>query len=99
MMQGCDTLLMVGTSFPYAEWLPERGQARGVQIDIDGRLIGSRYPTEVNLVGDSRDTLKALIGHLQRKEDRSWRETSRARSSAGGRSSPTARWTSPARTA
>ena len=74
MMEQCDTLLMVGTGFPYAEWLPERGQARGVQIDIDGRLVGNRYPTEVNLVGDSRDTLRALIPHLQRKEDRSFRE-------------------------
>ncbi|MEW6636639.1 MAG: thiamine pyrophosphate-binding protein, partial [Actinomycetota bacterium] len=50
MMQGCDTLLMVGSSFPYSEWLPEPGQARGVQIDIDGRLVGMRYPMEVNLV-------------------------------------------------
>jgi pyruvate dehydrogenase (quinone) len=75
MMAGCDTLLMVGTSFPYAEWLPEEGQARAVQIDIDGRLLGMRYaPTEVNLVGDSRDTLQALIPLLARKEDRSWRE-------------------------
>jgi pyruvate dehydrogenase (quinone) len=74
MMEQCDTLLMIGTGFPYAEWLPERGQARGVQIDIDGRLLGNRYPTEVNLVGDSKDTLQALIPHLQRKEDRSFRQ-------------------------
>jgi pyruvate dehydrogenase (quinone) len=74
MMQGCDTLLMVGSSFPYSEWLPEPGQARGVQIDIDGRIIGVRYPMEVNLVGDSRETLRALIPHLRRKEDRTWRE-------------------------
>jgi pyruvate dehydrogenase (quinone) len=74
MMENCDTLLMIGTGFPYAEWLPKPGQARGVQIDIDGRLLGNRYPTEVNLVGDSRDTLKALIPQLQRKEDRSFRE-------------------------
>jgi pyruvate dehydrogenase (quinone) len=74
MMQGCDTLLMVGTGFPYAEWLPEPGQARGVQIDIDSRRLGIRYPTEVNLVGDSQATLRALIAHLRRKEDRSWRE-------------------------
>ena len=74
MMEQCDTLLMVGTGFPYAEWLPEPGQARGVQIDIDGRNLGNRYPTEVNLVGDSRDTLQALIPQLQRKEDRSFRE-------------------------
>jgi pyruvate dehydrogenase (quinone) len=74
MMMECDTLLMVGTSFPYAEFLPKPGQARGVQIDIDGRKVGIRYPTEVNLVGDSKETLRALIPHLRRKEDRSWRE-------------------------
>jgi pyruvate dehydrogenase (quinone) len=74
MITGCDTLLMVGTNFPYAEWLPEEGQARAVQIDIDGRLLGMRYaPTEANLVGDARDTLQALIPLLQRKEERSWR--------------------------
>ncbi|MEA2316104.1 MAG: hypothetical protein QOD44_293 [Solirubrobacteraceae bacterium] len=74
MMEGCDTLLMVGTGFPYVEWLPKPGQARGVQIDIDARRIGMRYPNEVNLVGDSQATLRALIPHLRRKEDRSWRE-------------------------
>jgi pyruvate dehydrogenase (quinone) len=74
LMQGCDTLLMIGTSFPYSEWLPEPGQARGVQIDLDARLIGARYPTEVNLVGDARDTLQALLPLLRVKEDRSWRE-------------------------
>src|SRR3954470_13380476 len=74
MMAGCDTLLMVGTSFPYSEWLPEEGAARAVQIDIDGRLVGMRYPTEVNLVGDAAETLSALAPHLVRKEDRSWRE-------------------------
>jgi pyruvate dehydrogenase (quinone) len=65
MMQGCDTLLLVGTNFPYSEWLPEPGQARGVQIDIDARLVGSRYPTEVNLVGDAAPTLRALLPHLK----------------------------------
>jgi pyruvate dehydrogenase (quinone) len=74
MMQDCDTLLVVGSSFPYSEWLPEEGQARGVQIDIDGRLIGLRYPMEVNLVGDAALTLRELIPHLRHKEDRSWRE-------------------------
>jgi pyruvate dehydrogenase (quinone) len=74
MMMNCDTLLMVGTSFPYSEFLPEEGQARGVQIDIDGRMIGIRYPTEVNLVGDSKSTLAALLPYLQRKKDRGWRE-------------------------
>ena len=75
MMQECDTLLMVGSSFPYGEFLPEEGDARGVQIDIDGKMIGIRYPMEVNLIGDSVETLRALIPRLQRKEDRSWRET------------------------
>jgi pyruvate dehydrogenase (quinone) len=74
MMQGCDTLLMVGSSFPYSEFLPEEGQARGVQIDIDGRMLGIRYPMEVNLVGDSAETLRALMPRLERKQDRSWRE-------------------------
>jgi pyruvate dehydrogenase (quinone) len=74
LMMGCDTLLMVGSSFPYSEFLPEEGKARGVQIDIDGRMIGIRYPMEVNLVGDSADTLRALIPLLERKQDRSWRD-------------------------
>jgi pyruvate dehydrogenase (quinone) len=74
LMMECDTLLMVGSSFPYSEFLPEEGQARGVQIDIDGKMLGIRYPMEVNLVGDSAETLRALVPHLQRKGDRSWRE-------------------------
>ena len=74
LMQDCDTLLMVGSSFPYSEFLPEEGQARGVQIDLDGRMLGIRYPMEVNLVGDSALTLRALLPLLERKEDRSWRE-------------------------
>ncbi len=73
LMMNCDTLLMVGTSFPYSEFLPEEGQARGVQIDISARMLGIRYPTEVNLVGDAAETLKALMPLLQRKDDRSWR--------------------------
>jgi pyruvate dehydrogenase (quinone) len=74
MMAGCDTLFMIGSSFPYSEWLPEPGKARGVQIDIDGRMLAIRYPMEVPLVGDSKDTLRALIPRLERKRDRSWRE-------------------------
>jgi pyruvate dehydrogenase (quinone) len=74
MMEGCDTLLLVGTNFPYPEWLPEPGQARGVQIDIDARLVGNRYPTEVNLVGDAAQALAALLPLLQPKADRGWRE-------------------------
>ncbi|HEY0388367.1 MAG TPA: thiamine pyrophosphate-requiring protein [Gaiellales bacterium] len=74
MMMGCDTLLMVGSSFPYSEFLPEEGQARGVQIDIDGRMLGIRYPMELNLVGDSAATLRALLPHLTLKADRGWRD-------------------------
>jgi pyruvate dehydrogenase (quinone) len=74
LMQDCDTLLMVGSSFPYSEFLPAEGQARGVQIDIDGRMLGIRYPMEINLVGDAAETLRALIPRLQRKADRGWRE-------------------------
>jgi pyruvate dehydrogenase (quinone) len=74
LMMEADTLLMVGSSFPYSEFLPEEGAARGVQIDIDGRMLGIRYPVEVGLVGDAAETLRALIPLLNRKEDRSWRE-------------------------
>ncbi|HET7599800.1 MAG TPA: thiamine pyrophosphate-requiring protein [Gemmatimonadales bacterium] len=74
LMTDCDTLLMVGSSFPYSEFLPKEGQARGVQIDIDGRMLSIRYPMEVSLVGDSRETLRALLPLLERKEDRKWRE-------------------------
>jgi len=73
LMSGCDTLLVVGSSFPYSEWLPKEGQARGVQIDIDPKLIGLRYPMEALLVGDATETLKELLPRLERKEDRSWR--------------------------
>jgi pyruvate dehydrogenase (quinone) len=73
MMRDCDTLLMVGSSFPYSEWLPKEGQARGVQIDLNGRMLSLRYPMEVNLLGDAADTLRALRPLLHRKEDRSWR--------------------------
>jgi pyruvate dehydrogenase (quinone) len=74
MMNGCDTLLMVGTAFPYAEFLPREGQARGVQIDLDPRYVGLRYPTEVNLIGDAAKTLRALAPLLVEKPDRSWRD-------------------------
>jgi pyruvate dehydrogenase (quinone) len=73
MMRQCDTLLMVGTSFPYAEFLPKEGQARAVQVDIDGRMLSLRYPVEVNLLGDSQETLKRLIPLLHRKSAREWR--------------------------
>src|ERR1700751_5214034 len=74
MMMNCDTLLTVGSNFPYTQFRPEFDQARGVQIDIDGKFIGMRYPYEVNLVGDSAATLRALIPHLKRKDARSGRE-------------------------
>ncbi len=73
LMVDCDTLLMVGSSFPYSEFLPEEGQARGVQIDVDGRMIGIRYPMDVHLLGDAKATLQALIPLLERKQDREWR--------------------------
>jgi pyruvate dehydrogenase (quinone) len=73
-IEQCDTLLMVGTSFPYIEFLPKPGQARGVQIELDAMRIGLRYPVEVGLVGDSRRTLQALIPRLQRHEDRRFLE-------------------------
>jgi pyruvate dehydrogenase (quinone) len=73
MMSDCDTLLMVGSSFPYSEFLPKEGQAKAVQIDIEGKMLGIRYPMDINLQGDSKSTLQALIPYLKRKEDRSWR--------------------------
>ncbi|GAB3693637.1 thiamine pyrophosphate-requiring protein [Saccharopolyspora tripterygii] len=74
LMRDCDTLLMIGASFPYSQFLPEYEQARGVQIDIDPTMIGMRYPFEVNLLGDAKATLSALLPRLRRKEDRAWRE-------------------------
>src|SRR5213078_4552976 len=74
-LEECDTLLMVGTSFPYIEFLPKPGQARGVQIELDPMRIGLRYPVEVGLVGDSARTLDALLPRLRRKEDRRFLET------------------------
>src|SRR2546429_4752740 len=74
LMHECDTLLMVGSSFPYSEWLPEEGQARGVQIDIDARMLNIRYPMDIGLVGDAKETLTELLPLLERAEDRSWRQ-------------------------
>jgi pyruvate dehydrogenase (quinone) len=74
LMSSCDTLLMVGTSFPYAEWLPMEGQAKCVQIDLDGRRVGMRYPVDAQLIGDAKETLRELNPLLERKQDRSWRE-------------------------
>jgi pyruvate dehydrogenase (quinone) len=74
LMDNCDTLLMVGSNFPYSEFLPKEGQARGVQIDIDGRRLSIRYPMEVNLEGDSALTLRELLPRLEYKQDRGWQE-------------------------
>jgi pyruvate dehydrogenase (quinone) len=74
MMMGCDTLLMVGSGFPYSEFLPKDDQARGVQIDIDPSMLSIRFPMEVNLHGDAAATLAALLPMLEHKQDRSWSE-------------------------
>jgi pyruvate dehydrogenase (quinone) len=74
LMNECDTLLMVGSSFPYSEWLPKPGQARGIQIDLKGTMLNIRYPMELGLVGDAKETLQELLPLLRRKEDRAWRE-------------------------
>jgi len=74
MMDDCDTLLMIGTGFPWSEFLPKTGQARAVQIDIDPTMLGIRYPTEVNLHGDSAETLRALLPLLHQKAETDWRD-------------------------
>ncbi len=74
LMTQCDTLLMVGSGFPYSEFLPKEGHARGVQIDIKADMLSLRYPMEVNLQGDSAETLRALLPLLHRKSDPSWRQ-------------------------
>jgi pyruvate dehydrogenase (quinone) len=74
LMQDCDTLLVIGSSFPYTQFLPEFGQARAVQIDIDPHMVGMRYPFEVNLVGDARATLQRLLPHLRPARNDAWRK-------------------------
>ncbi len=74
LMMDCDTLLTVGSNFPYTQFMPELDQARAIQIDRSGKWIGMRYPYELNLVGDAKATLQALIPLLERKSDRGWRE-------------------------
>lgn len=74
MMHECDTLLMIGSGFPYAEFLPKEGQARGVQIDLQPDMLSLRYPMEVNLVGDSAETLAALLPLLEPKTSHKWRK-------------------------
>jgi pyruvate dehydrogenase (quinone) len=73
MLAECDTLLMIGTGFPYTEFLPPEGQARGVQIDLDGRMLSLRYPMEVSLIGDSAETLRLLLPMLMQKDRAAWR--------------------------
>jgi pyruvate dehydrogenase (quinone) len=74
LMKGCDTFFMVGSSFPYSEFLPKPGSARGVQVDIDSSRLSLRYPMEVNMVGDSATTLRALLPMLKQKTNKSWAE-------------------------
>ncbi|GAA2139058.1 thiamine pyrophosphate-requiring protein [Actinomadura napierensis] len=103
MIMNCDVLFMIGTSFPYAEWLPDEGSCKGVEIDIDGRMIGIRYPMDAHVVGDAKETLKELIPLLNRKKDHSWRDQieenvrtwntvmeKRAKQSFGGKINPQA---------
>ncbi|WP_064712029.1 thiamine pyrophosphate-requiring protein [Rhizobium bangladeshense] len=75
LMRDCDTLLMIGSGFPYSEFLPEEGRARGVQIDINPDMLSLRYPMELNLTGDAAETLRALLPRLRENLDRSWRQT------------------------
>jgi pyruvate dehydrogenase (quinone) len=74
LMSECDTLLMIGSGFPYSEFLPKEGQARGVQIDLQPDMLSLRYPMEVNLVGDASETLRALLPLLEYKTERRWRD-------------------------
>ena len=102
-MQECDTFLMIGSAFPYSEFLPKPGSARGVQIDIDGTMVSLRYPMEVNLVGDSATTLRALLPLLRPKTEDGWRaghrerrvrmveDAGRSRHAAGRTDQPSAR--------
>jgi len=74
LMQDCDTLLMIGSGFPYSEFLPQEGQARGIQIDIKPDMLSLRYPMEINLTGDAAETLRALLPMLKEKREMSWRK-------------------------
>ena len=74
LMMGCDTLLMIGSGFPYAEFLPKEGQAKGVQIDLDPAMLSIRFPMDVNLTGDSKATLEALLPLIEQKPDTGWRD-------------------------
>jgi pyruvate dehydrogenase (quinone) len=81
LMRDCDTLLMIGSGFPYAEFLPEEGQAKAVQIDIEPGMLSLRYPMDVNLVGDAKETLKALLPLIEQKDGK-WRHTAEKNVSA-----------------
>src|SRR5207237_10238528 len=75
LMKECDTFLMIGSTFPYSEFLPKEGQAHGVQIDIDPTMLSLRYPMEVALTGDAAATLSALFPLLEQKTGTGWRQT------------------------
>src|SRR5579864_8033207 len=77
-MEDCDTLFIVGSTFPYLEFMPKPGQAKGVQVDLDPKKIGLRYPVEIGLVGDSKNTLAAIVPLLKKKEDRSFLKAAQA---------------------
>ncbi len=79
VMNGCDTLVILGSSFPYIEFYPKPGQARGIQVDVDAERIGLRYPVQLGLVGDCRDVLRALLPLVQRKSDRRFLKTAQDR--------------------
>ena len=102
LMMDCDTLLVVGSNFPYTQFLPgfegDQPKVRAVQIDLDPTMVGLRYPFEVNLVGDAAATLRRLLPLLHRQDDRSWREHGRAqrRPLVGGDVAP-APWSRPTR--
>ncbi len=98
LMRDCDTLLIVGSNFPYSQFLPEFGQARAVQIDIDGTLIGMRYPTELNIVADARATLQRAAAAAARRAPtgRGGRRSRRTSRTGGTRSSGRA-WSTPTR--
>ncbi len=98
MMAECDTLLMVGSGFPYSEFLPQEGNARGVQIDIAPDMLSLRFPMEVNLVGDAKETLKALLPLLAPKSASApGARASRKMSRSGGRRSRSGRCSPPIR--
>ena len=97
LMMECDTLLMIGSGFPYSEFLPKEGHARGVQIDLAPDMLSLRYPMEVNLVGDAAETLRALLPLLKQKSDGKWRKASPKTSKSGGTRLKSGPWRPPIR--